>query len=515
MVYKVYSGCVGGILGDLITVEVDASPGLPGLEMIGLLGSEVKEAKDRVRVSLKNKGINLPAMKITVNLSPADTHKTGALYDLPIAVGILGVFGYLPMFQSEDTLLVGELSLDGMLKPVHGILPIVKMAKDHGFSRVVLPMQNAKEGAMIPGIDVIAANSLEEVMAYLNLPKQMGCTLIEPTLRPDFYAKETALEIPDFLDVAGQESVKRAALIAASGFHHLLMIGPPGTGKSLIAKRIPHIMPKLSYEESLEVTTIYSVAGKLSEENPFILKRPFLSAHHGSTPEALVGGGPQAAPGLISLSHKGILFLDELPEFKRQTIDYLRQPLEDGEITISRAKGTYTYPYPSSFMLVAAMNPCPCGYYPDRNRCTCSEPMISRYLSKVSGPILDRIDLCVEVTRMNPDEMNVQNTPGLSSLEMRSIVERVVDIQKERYAHESFSFNAEIPSSKIRKYIPLSQEAEKFMKKMYETFGLSMRSYYKMIRVGRTIADLDGEETVTVKHLAEASCYRFPGYMGG
>ena len=513
MVYKVYSGGVGGVLGNLITVEADASPGLPVLDMIGLLGSEVKEAKERVRVALKNNGISLPAMRITINLSPADEHKNGSLYDLPIAVALLGVLGKTGNFKPEETLLIGELALDGQIMPVRGVLPIVRMAKSLNFKRVLLPSNNAAEGAMIRGIDIVPIDTLSDAVAYISLPEEYLNEQIPPYVGEDYYDSGINEIGPDFSEVVGQEVAKRAACIAAAGFHHLLMTGPPGTGKSLIAKRIPGIMPRLSYEESLEVTTIYSVAGKLTKERPFITKRPFLSPHHGASAMALTGGGALAMPGMVSLSHKGTLFLDELPEFKRQTMDYLRQPMEDGEITVSRARGSVKYP--ADFMLVGAMNPCPCGFYPDRNRCSCTESMVSRYLSKISGPILDRIDLCVEVARMDPEELEMKNTPCMGSKEMRSLVEKAVKIQKARYEKEQFRFNSQLPSSKTSEYIPLDEEAGAFMHKLYKKLNLSMRAYYKIIRVARTIADLDGDEWVQVKHLAEAACYRFPEYMGG
>lgn len=511
MVYKVYSGGVGGIYGNLITVEADASSGLPCFEMIGLLGSEVREAKERVKVALHNNGINLPSMHITVNLSPASERKSGAAYDLPIAVALLGVFDHAYGFNPNNTLVIGELSLDGDILPVSGILPIVKMAREKGFKRVILPAGNAEEGALIRDIDIIGVKTLSEVLSYVSASEEDADHIIVPYESSLDINGENEATYPDFNEVYGQEAAKRAAAIAVAGFHHMVMTGPPGTGKSLIAERLPGIMPSLTYEESLEVTTLYSVSGKVKAGTGLIKKRPFINPHHSASPQSLIGGGSNVMPGLISLSHKGILFLDEMTEFHRETIDQMRQPLEEGKITVSRIKGSTVYP--ADFMLVGAMNPCPCGYYPDRNRCSCTQPQIDRYLSRISGPIMDRIDICIEVARVRPEDMKDVKSGNMSSAVLKEKVERAVLIQQERYKDEDFRFNASVPSSKCDKYMPLGEKEKEFIMQNYKAMELSMRAFYKIIRVARTIADFDGDEEIKIKHLAEALCYRFPDYM--
>jgi magnesium chelatase family protein len=499
---KINSASIVGLASVPVEVEVDISAGLPAFSLVGLPDKAVEESKERVRSAIKNSNAHFPPRHLTVNLAPADLPKYGPAYDLPIAVGILYAAGQLK-YLPERALFFGELSLDGTTRATNGVLSLALMAKEQNFGMLFIPADNAEEAALVDGIDIRPVKSLKELITHLLGEKEIepykaGAVIRRDEIKYDF----------DFENIKGQEQAKRALEIAAAGGHNVLLNGPPGTGKTLLARALPSILPEMVKEEQLEVTKIFSVAGLLKKEEPLICTRPFRSPHHTSSDIALVGGGAHPRPGEITLAHRGVLFLDELPEFPRSVLEALRQPLEDGVITVSRAAGTITFP--AKFVLVASMNPCPCGYFSDPSKnCICTATQIMRYQKKVSGPLLDRIDLHVEVPRVEYDKL-ASEEKGESSASIRKRVQKARDIQTKRFLNSAkkITTNAEMGVPEIKEYCRINEQGAELLRTAVTSLNLSARAFHRVLKVSRTIADLANSDRIETEHLAEALMYR-------
>lgn len=499
MFSRIKSIGIFGMDSYMIEVEADISTGLPAFDIVGLPDTTVKESRDRVRAAIKNCGFKFPLGRITVNLAPADRKKEGSVYDLPVLLAILKAYNQLKVDLS-DSIIIGEVALDGRVRSANGVLAITITAKQNGVKNIFVPIDNAEEAAVIDGINVYGVENLPQLIAHLT-----GEKLMEKTI-PAENSDENFSAVPDFSDVKGQIAAKKALEVAAAGGHNMLMIGPPGSGKSMLAKRLPGILPEMTFEESIETTKIHSIAGILNKKNPLVTTRPFRSPHHTVSSAAIAGGGSVPKPGEISLAHNGVLFLDELPEFRRDVMEAMRQPIEDGEVTISRVSGSLTYP--SSIMLIAAMNPCPCGYFGHPTKqCICSQNAVRKYLNRISGPMLDRMDLHVEVPPVDYTALSL-NTKEETSAEIRERVNKARLIQQKRYEGTGITCNARLTPKLAKIYCRMTDEAEKYLQMSFDKLGLSARAYDRILKVSRTVADLEGNDIIEKRHIFTAISFR-------
>ena len=500
MIVKVNTGALSGLEGKSVIVEADFSNGLPAFDVVGLPDATVREAKERVRAALKNSGFQFPVKRAVINLAPADLKKEGTQFDLPIAISIMAGTGQLKA-ELAEYMFIGELGLSGELRGVNGVLSLVSSAKEWGITKIFVPEENAEEAALTPGVEIFGAKCLSDVFAHLIGEKVIASTSCDITA---MFSSAAQYGI-DFSDVRGQIGLRRGIELCVSGGHNLLLIGSPGSGKSMLSQRIPTILPDMTLDEAIEVTKIYSVAGELDESTKLIATRPFRSPHHSASAVSIIGGGAKAKPGEISLAHNGVLFLDEFPEYRKDVIESMRQPLEDKKITVTRAAASYTYP--CNTMLVVALNPCKCGYYGDgTNRCRCTETEIRKYLGKISGPMLDRIDIQLEASPVKYTDLKAMK--GESSAEIKKRVNAAREIQKERYKNESISTNAQLSGALVEKYCVIGENESNMLKSAFDSLGLTARAYTRILKVARTIADCDGREKINEMDIAEAIGYR-------